>query len=96
MACPGGFDHQNCPVEDYCIPLEGNVNIVFNSFHNIKQIYQKGPLGNDGNPCPNYCPTHCGPNEMPCCGGTDQNGCAMPDICIPTKSGIKITKNIDV
>ena len=34
---------------------------------------------------PPACPTACGPGEMKCYGGTDPNGCTLPDICTPMK-----------
>ena len=32
-------------------------------------------------------PANCGPEDMPCWGGEDENGCMMPDSCMPTKGG---------
>ena len=40
--------------------------------------------GKDGNECPVFCPTKCDDSsEMYCFGGYDENGCEMPDFCIP-------------
>ena len=43
-----------------------------------------GPVGNNGMECPNFCEDICGPEEMLCPGGMDDNNCKMPDFCIPT------------
>ena len=32
-------------------------------------------------------PPKCGPEEMPCWGGVDENGCMFPDFCMPIKGG---------
>ena len=52
-------------------------------YYSITQI--SGPMGKDGNMCPNMCPTMCGKDEMYCWGGMDDNYCMMPDFCIPSK-----------
>ena len=43
-----------------------------------------GPKGNDGNDCYSHCPTTCGSHDMMCPGGADDNGCPMPDFCMPS------------
>ena len=35
--------------------------------------------------CPFHCPTMCAETEMHCYGGSDANGCMMPDICVPSQ-----------
>ena len=45
-------------------------------------------MGDDGHECPGYCPTKCGPDEMPCSGGRDMNNCDLPEICVPMKGGL--------
>ena len=42
-----------------------------------------GMPGKDGTECPVSCPMKCGPEEMQCWGGYDDNGCIMPDACVP-------------
>merc|ERR1711860_160183 len=42
-----------------------------------------GPVGLDGNDCPSTCPVMCGVDTMWCPGGTDANGCMMPNTCPP-------------
>ena len=37
--------------------------------------------------CPVYCPVKC-PHGLSCPGGTDQNGCSLPNICWPKNIGI--------
>merc|ERR1719499_385611 len=46
-----------------------------------------GNMGYDGHECPGYCPTKCGPDEIPCSGGRDMNNCDLPEICVPMKGG---------
>ena len=41
-------------------------------------------LGYDGTQCTYTCPVTCGPGDQICNGGTDMNGCMMPDSCYPT------------
>merc|ERR1711963_1216417 len=81
MPCPKGMDMNACPMPDFCIPM-------------------KGPMGKDGFECPSMCPTNCGMDcpgfcpstcsneEMMCPGGSDDNGCIMPDFCVPSKGGL--------
>ena len=35
--------------------------------------------------CPEWEPSKCGPDDMPCKGGMDWDGCPMPDFCMPAK-----------
>lgn len=42
-------------------------------------------IGKDGIECPAMCPVQCGPGEMTCYGGHDENGCEYGDICVPMK-----------
>ena len=37
----------------------------------------------NGTQCTANCPVTCGPEEQMCSGGTDMNGCMMPDSCYP-------------
>ena len=48
---------------------------------------------NDGNFCPDIsdCPTFCLSNEVRCPGGLDENGCKIPDVCIPEELDINGT-----
>jgi hypothetical protein len=34
--------------------------------------------------CPGFCPGNCGPHEIMCPGGLDNEGCPIPDQCMPT------------
>ena len=46
-----------------------------------------GPMGKDGNPCPQFCPVKCGMDDVWCPGNMDDNGCMMPEVCMPKGSG---------
>ena len=39
--------------------------------------------GKDGMNCPENCPVNCGSNGQSCMGEMDENGCKMPDFCVP-------------
>merc|ERR1712244_157066 len=38
--------------------------------------------------CPASCPVMCGADHMHCPGGTDPNGCPIPDTCMPMEGPI--------
>ena len=50
-------------------------------------IFSSGQLDYNGNECPVTCPTKCDGDDMWCYGGYDDNGCQMPDTCMPMKGG---------
>ena len=51
----------------------------------VTHVYLIGPIGLDGNECYLSCPiTNCPMVNMEICpGGYDENGCKMPDTCVP-------------
>ena len=95
MFCSGGFDDNNCPMPDWCMPTKGGqyqvdsyeikLSILFVLFDNLTFYKLLGPLDNNGLECPVSCPLNCASWEMSCPGGDDGNGCMMPDSCIPMK-----------
>ena len=44
----------------------------------------------NGEFCPGFCPTDCGPDEMICPGGIDCLGCPNEDTCISQKGTINV------
>ena len=48
-------------------------------------LFTLGQPGFDGNECPVSCPTKCDGDDMHCYGGSDFNGCANGDFCMPSK-----------
>ena len=45
-------------------------------------------MGKDGMECAAYCPANCDAEQMMCPGGEDNNGCTMPETCMPSKGSI--------
>ena len=43
-------------------------------------------MGKDGYECPVSCPVKCGMDDIWCPGGMDNNGCQMPEMCMPQGS----------
>ena len=54
-----------------------------------KENFPIGPIGIDGNACPDVCPAACGIAEQSCPGGVDSNGCMMPDVCTSTTGNFR-------
>ena len=54
----------------------------------FKQIFlfksNTGPTGVDGTNCPGACPTVCPSNDLTCQGNVNDNGCDMPQFCLPS------------
>ena len=44
-------------------------------------------MGVEGHVCNFTCPISCPTDQMKCPGGSDENGCIKPDICMPIKTG---------
>ena len=65
-------------------PLKNNINRNYNVAINI---FLLGPVGIDGKECAVTCPMECGKDMMNCPGHNNNNGCQMPDTCMPTKGG---------
>jgi hypothetical protein len=61
------------------------LNIIFNIF--LISFYVTGGVGYDGQDCGVTCPIKCGVDDITCYGGEDENGCPIPDTCMPTKGG---------
>ena len=53
------------------------------SLYNIQFSVNTGT----GTTCPNFCPIDCGPHDMKCCSGKDENGCKGEDFCAPIYNG---------
>ena len=51
-----------------------------------------GNTGKDGAQCPVMCPTKCMDTDIPCYGGSDDNGCTYPEFCFPTYGNIQNQK----
>ena len=43
-----------------------------------------GPTGVDGTNCPGVCPTVCPYDDLICQGNVNDNGCDMPQFCLPS------------
>merc|ERR1712141_438927 len=53
----------------------------------------QGPVGNDGNFCPGFCPMTCAPGDMICPGAIDPNGCPTAETCMPSKGPVGLDGN---
>ena len=84
MMCPGGEDPNGCMMPESCMPSKGTISIV--NLAVLTLITILGPMGKDGVECPAHCPVNCGMDDVMCPGHMDDNGCMMPDHCIPNGS----------
>ena len=93
MPCSTGFDYNGCEMPQTCVPINGNLDIMEEYLYQILKTTQvflfksnTGPTGVDGTNCPGACPTVCPSDDLTCQGNVNDNGCDMPQFCLPSGS----------